>query len=442
MRVGVVGAGITGLALHHHLDRLDVDSVVVEAAAEPGGVVRSQRVDGHLVERGPQRTRLTPAVRDLVEATGLESAVVEAADVPLFVYRRGRLRQVPLSIPAAVRTDLLSLRGKLRALAEPLAGPPRPGESVEAYLGRAFGREVAENVVGPLYGGLYGTHPGEMPVERTLGRALANAGISGSLLVAGLKRALRRRSPPPVVSFDDGMQSLPRALFEAHRESIWLGTRARDVEPVADGFRFATDDGAFRVDDVVLTTPAGAAAGLLGALDPTSARQLRRLTYNPMAVVTLRAEADLRGAGFQVPFDEPLDTLGSTWNDSLLGRDGVYTSYLGGGKRPGLVDESDDRLGAIAAREFEAVTGCTAEPIDVHRIRPGMPAFDRTWAALDDVDLPVGVHICTNYTDRAGVPGRVAAAERLARALARSATGESPPGRHVVADHCSGSGPS
>ena len=432
MRVGVVGAGITGLALHHHLDRLGLESLVVEAAGEPGGVVRSDRVDGRLVERGPQRTRLTPAVRDLVGAAGLESEVVEAADVPLFVYRDGRLRRVPLSIRAAVSTDLLSLRGKLRALVEPLAGPPRSGETVEAYLVRAFGREVAESVAGPLYGGLYGTHPGEMPVERTLGRALENAGISGSVLVAGLKRTLRRRSPPPVVSFVDGMQSLPLALYGAHRESIRLGTPARGIEPADGGFVIATDDGSVPVDRVVLTTPAGVAADLLDAVDPDSARHLRRLTYNPMAVVTIHADADLHGAGFQVPFDEPLDTLGSTWNDSLLGRDGVYTSYLGGGKRPGLVDESDDHLGGTAAREFEAVTGHAAVPIDVHRIRPGMPAFDRTWAALDDVDLPAGVHLCTNYTARAGIPGRVAAAERLARALAGKATDDARPRRRLV----------
>jgi len=61
-----------------------------------------------------------------------------------------------------------------------------------------------------------------------------------------------------------------------------------------------------------------------------------------------------------------------------------------------------------------------------------MPAFDRTWAALDDVDLPAGVHLCTNYTARAGIPGRVAAAERLARALAGRATDDARPRRRLV----------
>lgn len=426
MRVGVVGAGITGLALTHHLDRRGVESVVLEAAAEPGGVVRSARVDGHVVERGPQRTRLTPAVRDLVEAAGLADAVVEAADVPLYVYRDGRLRRVPTTLRGAITTDLVSVRGKLRALAEPLAGPPRAGETVQGYLSRALGREVAEHAVGPIYGGLYGTHPDEMYVERTLGRALSNAGISGSLLGAALRRANRGRSAPPVVSFEDGMGALPRALYARHRESIRLGTPARGLERDGDGYAIETDDGRVRVDEVVLTVPAGAAADLLEGLDPHSTGALGRLAYNPMAAVALRADADLRGAGYQVPFGEPLRTLGTTWNDSLFGRDGVYTCYVGGGKDPGLVDASDERLGAIAAREFETVTGFATEPFDVHRIRPGVPAFDTTWTALDDVSPSDGVHLCTNYTARAGIPGRAAEAERLAARLAGAAEREGP----------------
>ena len=425
MTVGIVGAGISGLALHHHLARRGVESVVLEADDEPGGVVRSVRIGGEVVERGPQRTRMTPPVRDLVAAGGLEDELVEAAEVPLFVYRDGRLRRVPRSFRGAVRTDLLSTRGKLRALAEPLAGPPQPGETVQDYLVRSFGREVAENLAGPLYGGLYGTPPGEMFVDRTLARALSNAGIDGSVLLAAVRRAigraLGRGTPPPVVSFEDGLQALPWALYRRYRDSVRLSTPVRRIESSDDGYALVTEDRTIAVDRVVVTTPAGATADLLEAVDPDSARHLRRLAYNPMAVLALVADADLHGAGYQVPFEEPLHTLGTTWNDGLLGREGRYTAYLGGGKAPDLVARPDDELGAIAAREFEAVTGSAAEPLDVHRIRPGMPAFDTTWTALDDVDPPEGVHLCTNYTARAGIPGRAVHADRLAASLAESA---------------------
>jgi len=46
MRVGIVGAGITGLALRHFLAEWGVKAVVLEADDEPGIVVRSIRCDG------------------------------------------------------------------------------------------------------------------------------------------------------------------------------------------------------------------------------------------------------------------------------------------------------------------------------------------------------------------------------------------------------------
>ena len=63
-----------------------------------------------------------------------------------------------------------------------------------------------------------------------------------------------------------------------------------------------------------------------------------------------------------------------TFNDSLFGRSGVYTAYLGGAKRPEVVEWSDERLGAAAVAEFRAVTGYDARPLAVARER--MPAWD------------------------------------------------------------------
>ena len=136
MSVAIVGGGITGLAVHHYLRTSGVESVVFEASDEPGGVIRSRRVEGRVLDFGPQRTRLTPAIRELVASLDLDAELREAADVPLYVYHHGKLRTVPQTPREAVTTDLLSWRGKLRALLEPLTGPAREAETVEAFLTR------------------------------------------------------------------------------------------------------------------------------------------------------------------------------------------------------------------------------------------------------------------------------------------------------------------
>jgi oxygen-dependent protoporphyrinogen oxidase len=421
MSVGIVGAGITGLTLAHYLGERGVDAVAYEAAAEPGGVIRSERVDGRVLEHGPQRTRLTPEIEALVDACGLRSDLRTAdTDLPLYVYADGRLRLVPFSPREFLSTDLLSVRGKLRLLAEPLTDGARDDETAADYFVRKFGSEAYHNLVEPLFGGIYGSDPAEMPGKYAL-RTVRKMERSGSLVWAAVNRRLEGKERQPPISFADGMAQLPRALYERNAERVKLGTAVERIVPDGGGYRLETEAGSRTVDRVVVTTRADVAAGLLADVDARSARALRRLYYNPLAYVHLVSAADPDGYGYQVRHDEDLRTLGVTWNASLLDRDGVYTCFLGGMGNPGLVDRPEAELGRIAAEEFEAVMGASAEVVNVTRHPRGIPAYDGSWTAMEAVDLPDGITLASNYAGRMGVPARVREAKRLAERFAEAA---------------------
>lgn len=417
MSVGIVGGGITGLATHHYLRESGVESVVFEANDEPGGVVRSAEIEGRVLDFGPQRTRLTPSIAELVEALGVTEELREADEVPLYVYHNGDLRLVPQSVKAALTTDLVSWGAKLRVLLEPVTDSVRDGETVEEFLTRKFGREVAHYYFGPLYGGIYGSHPGDMPMDHSLAQALDTAGIEGSVLTSIIKKVLKGREPPAIVSFDDGLQLLPEALATAHADSVHLDTPVQNVAREGEQFVVETPRGKERLDELVVTTPADVTANLLSDVSPTSATALRKLNYNPQAIVHLHTDAELTGAGYQIQYDEEFQTLGTTWNASLLDRDGVYTCYIGGFKTPEVTEWNDNRLTSVAVREFEEITGESAQAVSVHRLERGMPAYDQSWTALDRVSVPDGINLCTNYTARAGIPGRVREAKRVAKQL-------------------------
>ncbi|GAB3325009.1 protoporphyrinogen oxidase [Haloplanus salinarum] len=422
MTVGIVGAGITGLALSEFCRERGVDTVAFEASSEPGGVIRSTRVDGRVLEHGPQRTRLTDGLETLIDACGLRSDLrVADADLPLYVYADGRLRQVPLSMGAFMRTDLLSATGKLRMLAEPLTEGARDDETAADYFTRKFGDEAYHNMIAPLFGGIYGSDPAEMPGEYAL-RTVRRMERSGSLVRAALRRRLQGKEREAPISFADGMAQLPRALYERNADRVHLETPVEGIATQGAGYRLDTAAGDRVVDEVVVTARADVTAGLLDTVDPESARALRRLYYNPLAYVHLASEADPAGFGYQVRHDESLRTLGVTWNASLFDRDGVYTCFLGGMKRPGLVDRPDDELGRVAREEFETVMGASAEVLNVTRHPRGMPAYDGSWTAMESVDPPEGITLATNYTGRMGVPARVREAERLAGRFAESET--------------------
>jgi oxygen-dependent protoporphyrinogen oxidase len=413
--IAIVGAGLTGLALAHELARRSVDHVVLEADDRPGGVIRSGRVDGRVLEWGPQRARMTGGLWALVGELGIAEKVVYApGGLPLFVYAHGALREVAISAWSLLAGDLLTWRGKLRLALEPFTAGPRDEERVATLLTRKLGREAYERLVGPLYGGLYASDPANMVVGLSLAHVLREFGVGRSFLLPLLRRG-GSIDAPRACSFVDGMQTLTDGLHAAHADAVRLRTPVRGLDRSADGWTLALDGGAVTAEGVVLTCDAATAAGLLSGVVPGTAERIRGLVYNPLGVVHLHAETDLRGLGYQVGLGEDLATRGVTWNDSLFGREGVYTAYLGGAQNPAVVAEPDDRLGQLAADEFRRVTGWEARVLAVARER--MPAWDVSWRALEGLELPAGIRIAANWMSRPGIPGRLADARRLAESL-------------------------
>ena len=443
-RVAVVGAGFTGLSTLHALAERGVDAVAYEASDEVGGVVRSREIAGKLLEVGPQRLRLTDAIRAMVTDLGLADELITADDdLPLFVYADGKLREVPRSLSAFRRTDLLSPTAKLRLLAEPLSDPIDPGESAQEAFVRKFGREAYTNLIAPIFGGTYGSDPAAMPAEHALKPLMGLEAKEGSLLRAALSRLVfgDDETPPPA-SFESGLQRLPEALAEEHADRIRLNTPVTAVERAGPGsdseWLVHTDGGSQRVEHVVLTTPADTTAEIVEGVDgrspsanrtasddvdADSAAALREFNYNPLVLVHLESPARADGFGYQVRRTEPMRTLGVTWNTSLFDRDGVYTAFLGGMHDPEAAERDPERLGETAVREFRRVMGVDAEVLNVERIPQAFPAWDGSWAASERVDLPDGLTLATNYVGRMGLPARVREGRRLAGELSDSVGG-------------------
>ena len=429
MRVGIIGGGITGLALTHALARLDVDSILFEKSDEVGGVIRTARPDGRVVELGPQRTRLVPPVRRLVDELDLGPEILEASPgARLFMWADGRLRVIPNRPGALLTGDLLSPAGRARVTLEPLTRGLRGGESVARYFCRKAGAQAYRRLFGPLISATFGSDPEAMPAGRVLPLLLEPLGVKRSLLAAA-----RRRMPgetPPACTFRAGMSTLPRTIAARHPERVRFPAPVEGIRRSGRGFEIAhggARPGSAVVDDVVLTVPAPEAARLLRGVAPAAADRLSRLRYNRIVVCPLEVERAGEGFGFQVALGESWRTRGVTWNASLFGRESLCTAYLGGGLDPEVANWDSRRLGSTAAAEYEGIHGAAASPICT--ARPRLPAYDDSWAALDGLGLPRGITLAAGYTGRLGISSRIAEAEAVAQRLARpAAPGSTPPG--------------
>ena len=148
-RVVVIGGGIAGLTVTYELlmqrsERLphDIDLRCLEGADRAGGNIRTTREDGFLCEWGATGfLDNTPATMTLVRRLELEERSVGAREAAArrFVYRNGKLREIPLSAAGFLTSGVLSPWGKLRLLGEPLVPARRAAgtESVFDFASRA-----------------------------------------------------------------------------------------------------------------------------------------------------------------------------------------------------------------------------------------------------------------------------------------------------------------
>ena len=139
-RIAIIGGGIAGLSAAYELDLnrrqgADIDYVLYEASSRLGGVVHTERVEGCLVEAGPDSFLSSkPWAMELIGELGLEGEVIGSNDHlrKTFIRKSGRLVEmpdglqflVPTKIAPIVTTPLLSWRTKARIGLEWFRNPP------------------------------------------------------------------------------------------------------------------------------------------------------------------------------------------------------------------------------------------------------------------------------------------------------------------------------
>lgn len=426
----VIGAGLAGLALASELQDRGTDVVVLEAADRPGGVIRSERIDGVWIEHAAATLRgVAPGAWEAVKRLGLADRVVEAAgDHKLrFVLQDGRLVPLPGGPLGLLGTPLLGLGGRLRILAEPLVRRGHvTGESVYDLLARRIGPQAADRLGTPFVGGIFGGDPREVDAEAVFPQLVRWEAERGSL-VRGAMAAPRAPADAPraPVTFEAGIESLPRALADRLGDRVRLGHRVTAVTRDGAGWRVTTDRGTCEAAHVAVAVPPHAASAFLPDLG-----ELRSGGYAPVAAVHLAWRAgDVpapAGFGWLCHPSETRDALGVIHVSTIFpGRspDRVLVRVmLGGTRSPGLPAASDEALVEHARAVVSTFQGLRAEPVLAHvaRALPGIPQYERGFPARLATLRATGLRwLGWGYTGM-GLPDQLAAGKAVATAITGS----------------------
>jgi oxygen-dependent protoporphyrinogen oxidase len=414
--VVIVGGGITGMAAAYALAtddrarRLGATCTVVEAEPRLGGKLRTERIDGCLVEHGPDSFLATkPWAAALCHALGIGDRLIPTLPGrAVYVAHRGRLHPLPdgmaFGVPTRlwpmVRSGLLSPLEKLRVAGDLLLPrrAERGDESIGGLVRRRLGDAVVQRVAGPLLGGIYAGDPDQLSARATFPLLLEWEASHRSLVLAALdqrrRAAVTARAPGAVfLSLAGGVGELVDRLAVALAGTRLMTGRtvvhlARQEGSGGVGYLVRLDDGiVLDADAVLLATPAFAAAALLTPLSGPVATTLSAIPYVSTAAVTLAYRRDdvrhpLDGHGFVVPRGEPLRITACTWLSSKWPHRAppdrvLLRCYLGAAGREAVVAEDDGRLAALARADVRAVMGIDAAPLfaSVARWPKAMPQY-------------------------------------------------------------------
>ena len=414
-RVAIVGGGISGLSAAFHLEKArragsDLSYTLFEAGKRLGGSMHSSRVEGCLVEAGPD-SFLTekPWALTLCKELGIDHQIIGSNDAQrktyivvrnrLIAMPDGLMFMVPTKLVPTALTPLFSWGTKIR-MARELMHPPRPmheDETVGELVERHFGAEVVDRLADPLLSGVYGGDANRLSARAVLPRFVEMEEEYGSLSRAMLEahkkmKAMAGKQPPRPLfsSLKEGMQQMVDAIaarIDPH--AIRLSARVRGIYPEGGDWRIAIDMGGSEVfEAAIIATPANIAGALLESVDRDLADDLLGVTYSSSVTVTLGYHTDqLRGLppgfGFLVPRSEGRRMLACTFVHNKLphrapANKGILRCFLGGARDEAVLNLTDDELVDTARRELKEIVRLDARPMfeRVYRWRAAMAQYE------------------------------------------------------------------
>jgi oxygen-dependent protoporphyrinogen oxidase len=433
---------MAGLAAAYTLARArqagePVEEILLEARDRLGGVVRTEHVEGFVIEGGPDSFLAEkPEAAALARELGLGDSLIGSNDSQrrTYILHRGRLVPlpdglmflVPTRLWPMVTTRLLPLGSKLAMAAELFAAPPNGAdskdadESVASFVRRHFGEAMLENVADPLLAGVYGGDSGALSVRSVLPRFWEMERKYGSLTRATLRAMRARRKAANAAPRPDsaGTGAAPRAalpLFMTLKEGlgqlsgklaqyleerrVYLGRRVAAIELAPGGPGGASDrcsrlyqihcesGEAFDADAIVLAMPAPECGRLLSTLHPALGGLLGEIPYSSSMTVSLGYAEGARerlpyGFGYLAPRQEKRRMLACTFvhrkfNHRAPEGKALLRCFLGGARAPEALSLSDAEVLSLVRRELGEVLNFSCEPLfwRIHRWPASMAQY-------------------------------------------------------------------
>jgi oxygen-dependent protoporphyrinogen oxidase len=409
-RVAVVGGGISGLTAAYTLAQarelgVPVSELLIEADNRLGGVVRTDHLEGFVLEGGPDSfISEKPEAAALCHELGLGDLLIGSNDDErqTYILHKGRLVPLPeglmLLTPTRIRpflkSPLIPLFSKVMVATEWFVTPTKPrdyDESIATFVRRHFGKAMLENIVDPLLAGVYGGEAKSLSVESVLPRFREMENQYGSLIRGAMATTRKMKKGAKsneygessvnslFVTLRNGLGDLTKALesrLDASR--IHLGQRVVSIERTKHHWKSpykirCEGNQAYEADAIILALPVHACATFFPTLPEDLADAFRAIPYSSAITVNLGFDEEVAAAlppgfGFLVPRKERSRLLACTFvhrkfpNRAPRGK-ALLRCFLGGTRDPEVMNLSNNEIIPLVRQELRNILGLEVAPL-------------------------------------------------------------------------------
>jgi oxygen-dependent protoporphyrinogen oxidase len=436
-RVIIVGGGIAGLAAAYRLTKTapEAQITLIESDQRLGGKVVTDRVDGFVIEGGPDTfLSYKPRGIGLCRDLGLEDRLHGTNEKVrrTYVMRKGKLYDLPEGLTGLIpsrfgpmaKSRLISPWGKLRMGLDYFISPRslNGDESLAHFVERRLGRELYDRMIEPLMSGIYAGDGEQLSLGATFPQ-LRQTELEHGSLVKGMLAARQKAAHSSTslrsaqnasgkkwaafVTPETGLAEIVEAL-QAHLMGVEvrLNTRVKKVVPSSlpqttrdlrqpspfqgegMGMRVTLETGeTFEAEAVILATPAYVTAQLVGDLDSDMAAALRGIPYASTVTLSVAYPLSdipkpLNAYGYIIPRAEGRSVLACTWTSTKFPHRapegyGLIRAFIGRAGDDDVLNRTDEELLHMVRDELRDVLGITAEPLlsRIFRWPQAMPQY-------------------------------------------------------------------
>lgn len=446
IKVAIVGAGLTGLTTAFYLRKAGIDFRIFEKAGRPGGVIQTHRENGFTFEAGPNsgvlsRPEVAELLEDLKDDCTLETA--DEAAKARWIWKKNRWVPLPSGLASGISTPLFSFPDKLRLLGEPFRKKgDNPYESLAQLVLRRMGKSFLDYAIDPFILGIYSGDPARLVTRYAFPKLYRLEQDYGSFIGGSVKKAKEpktdrdKKATKAIFSVEGGLGNLIHALVKnIGEEKIQLNCNTISFGKKDNGFFSNQGDEAFT--HVVSTTGSYALESLFPFLEKEKLHAVTKMEYSRVVQVSLGFKKwegnELRAFGGLVPFIEQRRILGALFLSSFLKNKApeggaLLSVFLGGVRRPEIIDLSDEEIAHIVEEELTEMFQLNTfkpELLKIFRYSHAIPQYgfeshEKMEAIAQLESEHPGLVLAGNIRDGIGIADRINQGKTVASQLINS----------------------